>query len=376
MSKPTPDNNKTRITELDGVRGIAIALVLVWHYVQNQINPMAGTYLFDIKNLLVFTWSGVDLFFVLSGFLIGGILLDNRDSENYFKTFYIRRACRIFPIYYLFILILVLATHLGIQGYPSIAWVFDLKNMPLWSYATFTQNILMVINNEAGPPWLNVTWSLAVEEHFYLFLPLIVRYVKKDQLPIVLLWFIISAPLLRATAPGLSAYINAPWRADSLLLGVLLAYGVRTPGFWEAAEKYRYVIYSAFSGLVIIVGIMALNTLLKLGGAITHLVYAGLYTLLLLIILMSQNGLLSRFLRMRILVWLGTISYGVYLLHQGMSSVLHGLIRLDYPAMVDLKSIGVTLLALALTLLISHISYYYFEKRIIRFSHAFKYGRQ
>jgi len=375
MQELTTHKNKTRISELDGIRGIAIALVLVWHYLQNQIKPEAGTLLAEIKNLLVFTWSGVDLFFVLSGFLIGGILLDNRNSENYFTTFYVRRICRIFPIYYLLILVLVLTAYLGIEVYPSIAWVFDLKNMPLWSYATFTQNILMVINNEGGPPWLSVTWSLAVEEQFYLLLPLMIRYVERERLPLLLLWFIISAPLLRATAPGLSAYINAPWRADCLLLGVLLAYGIRLPGFLETAKKYRHAIYSAFSALLICVGIMAWYSALALGGVFTHLVYALLYTLLLLIVLMNPDGQLSSFLRTRSLVWLGTVSYGVYLLHQGISSVLHSMLRQAHPAMVDIKSIGVTIAALTLTLFLSHISYYHFERRIIRLGHTFKYQK-
>ena len=103
MSQPDrPDRGglPQRIPELDGVRGIAILLVVIWHYwIALVINdPLSGLYGAVVKSLYL-TWSGVDLFFVLSGFLIGGILLDNREAPGYFKAFYARRVCRIFPLY-------------------------------------------------------------------------------------------------------------------------------------------------------------------------------------------------------------------------------------------------------------------------------------
>jgi peptidoglycan/LPS O-acetylase OafA/YrhL len=91
-----------RISQLDGVRGIAILLVLVWHFFAAQIvvAEPAGI-LSYCKQALSLTWSGVDLFFVLSGFLIAGILLDHHNTSNYFRVFYLRRVCRIFPLYFL-----------------------------------------------------------------------------------------------------------------------------------------------------------------------------------------------------------------------------------------------------------------------------------
>ena len=92
-----------RIPELDGVRGLAIALVILCHYGAHQMTSTPGTALNFLHIALTFGWVGVDLFFVLSGFLIGGILMDHRDSPRYFSTFYLRRVCRIFPIYYLWL---------------------------------------------------------------------------------------------------------------------------------------------------------------------------------------------------------------------------------------------------------------------------------
>src|SRR5271165_1527721 len=112
MSAPvtaaSPAFRDSRIPELDGLRGIAIGLVILCHYVGNPGHSALGFW--PNRLLLAFTvgWSGVDLFFVLSGFLIGGILLDARTSPNYFRTFYLRRAHHILPIYYAWILLYVL----------------------------------------------------------------------------------------------------------------------------------------------------------------------------------------------------------------------------------------------------------------------------
>lgn len=122
-----------RSKALDSVRGIAIMLVLIWHYLPRD---------FTTPNLLLTStrlfWSGVDLFFVLSGFLIGGVLLQNSNSRKYFSTFYIRRAARIIPLYMLVFVALVMIINLRPTSLDeSIKW-----HLPLWSYLTFTQNFL------------------------------------------------------------------------------------------------------------------------------------------------------------------------------------------------------------------------------------------
>ena len=90
-----------RIPELDGIRGLAMVLVLVWHYLVVQVQVPPGSPAAYALKLFSLTWAGVDLFFVLSGFFISGILMDNRNGECYYRTFYMRRFCRIFPLYYL-----------------------------------------------------------------------------------------------------------------------------------------------------------------------------------------------------------------------------------------------------------------------------------
>jgi peptidoglycan/LPS O-acetylase OafA/YrhL len=139
------------------------------------------------------SWSGVDLFFVLSGFLIGGILLDARSSPRYFQTFYLRRAYRILPLYFL-VIGLSLLPHLLAQF--SVARAAHTTPLPLpWlSYATFTQNFWMAYLGVFGPSGMGITWSLAIEEQFYLSIPLLIRNVRPRNLMIVLLMVIPARP--------------------------------------------------------------------------------------------------------------------------------------------------------------------------------------
>ena len=159
-----------RVSQLDGVRGVAILLVLVWHYFGAQVVAEPKSILHYCTHALSLTWSGVDLFFVLSGFLIAGILLDHHNTSNYFRVFYLRRVCRIFPLYFLLLALFLCLSATNLSTSPSFRWLLH-DPFPIWSYATFTQNILMGARGGFGPHWLGITWSLAVEEQFYLFVP-------------------------------------------------------------------------------------------------------------------------------------------------------------------------------------------------------------
>jgi len=168
-----------RIPALDGLRGVAILLVLLWHGLfEMNANSRVLSGLLALGKL---SWSGVDLFFVLSGFLIGGILLDAKDSPHYFTTFYIRRAYRILPLYFAVIGVAYSIGHLS----TDFGWLgADLATMkiPWASYPTFTQNLWMAYLGTYGSFTLAATWSLAVEEQFYLTAPLLIRKVGQHVL--------------------------------------------------------------------------------------------------------------------------------------------------------------------------------------------------
>jgi peptidoglycan/LPS O-acetylase OafA/YrhL len=251
--------------------------------------------------------------------------------------------------------------------------LFRLDGVPLWSYATYTQNIFMGIHSSAGAGWLGVTWSLAVEEQFYLVLPLLVYYISEKRLPYIFLWIVLTAIYLRFTMPGLSAYINTPWRADSLMIGSLLAYYIRIPAFVSYVETRRVYLL----GLLVIIttGLFVANNYgrLSLGGAVTHITLAILFGLFILYVIIYREGMLARLMRSRVLMWLGSISYGVYLFHTNISKIVHGLIRQAHPQIATWSEAMITLFALVLTLLLAQISYRYFEKRIVVFGHKHKY---
>src|SRR5260370_10622164 len=166
---------EVRVPELDGVRGIAIAMVLAHHYFLLPIRAPLATLPSYFQAAGRLAWSGVDLFFVLSGFLLGGILLGACESSNYFRVFYVRRFLRIVPIYFICLSAGVLLTFFFYRGLaPRLSWMFE-RPITLTPYFVFLQNLWMAKRTTYGMFGLGVTWSLAIEEQFYLTLPLLIR---------------------------------------------------------------------------------------------------------------------------------------------------------------------------------------------------------
>lgn len=361
-----------RIIQLDGVRGIAILMVLVWHYFNGScmMTDRWSTTAHLIRRFGAFNWSGVDLFFVLSGFLLGGLLLDNRAATNYFKVFYFRRACRILPLYYVFLGAFLLARPL-----VHAAWLFE-PHLPTWPYFIFIQNITMGLKETSGPHWMGVTWSLAVEEQFYLVLPLLILFVPRRALLYVVALLGLAAPVLRCLSPGLHAFVNLPWRADSPLAGVALAILVRSRRFMALVELQRRIIFILFSILLGGVIIMLLaNSHLSHLDSYNHSWLAGLYAVFILIAITEAERPIGRALKSPILVWIGTISYGVYLIHEVVLGLLFSWLRGHQPRINTLADAGVTFLALSLTFALAALSYYFFERPFLRYGHSIKYLR-
>jgi peptidoglycan/LPS O-acetylase OafA/YrhL len=368
-----------RLSQLDGVRGLAILLVLVWHYIYCEAVTQPKTILFYCNRALSMTWSGVDLFFVLSGFLIAGILLDHRETSNYFRIFYFRRICRIFPLYFLWLALFVCLSYTSSSTAPAFPWVFG-KPLPLWSYATFTQNFVMSAEQRFGPAWLGMTWSLAVEEQFYLVVPLLIYFLPRR----VLLWVfgiaILAAPVLRSASDGFHAFVNTPCRSDSLLAGASLAVLVRSRPFISGVQEHRRLLLSL---LVILLAGAALMTLRPnyFGpfnhfwlGPLNHFWMAGLYTILVVMAFANTEPWLGSLLRAPVLVWLGKLSYAIYICHQAVSGVVHGVLRHSVPLMRVPSDTVVTIFALLVTLSIAALSFRFVETPMLRLGHRFQYA--
>jgi peptidoglycan/LPS O-acetylase OafA/YrhL len=211
---------RTYIRELDGIRALAVGLILLMHLFHDaELVPkgfLAGVP-FPLRIIVIHGWLGVDLFFVLSGFLITGILLKAKGKPEYFRGFYIRRVLRIFPLYYTILIFLIAA-----YGYTQFATYW---NFALGLSANLSGLVKANVPAAAGP-----MWSLAVEEQFYLFWPFVVLILSRRQLAAVAIGIMIVEPIIRCWAG--TGQLTYPWcRFDGLALGSLLALWCSAPGF-------------------------------------------------------------------------------------------------------------------------------------------------
>lgn len=308
-----------RLPELDGLRGLAILLVVVLHF--SFLEPHSSAE----QAYIAFTsagWIGVDLFFVLSGFLITGILLDSKGNGAFFRTFFVRRFLRIFPLYYGYLVLIFLIVPI-LDPHPP-------EPNHIWSW-TFMNNVLMSRGGwEALPAHTTHLWSLAVEEQFYLFWPLIVFWLDRDQLIrlcVAAFGLAIFARLFFAltTGEGVAGYALLPSRLDPLAAGALLAALSRTPS--ATVHLRRFMAPAAVGATVVLVGLGAENWILSRHTAVlppldfwTQMIgypaLAILFAALLLIGVEGRQGSsLRRLLRNPALRDLGKYSYALYLLH-------------------------------------------------------------
>lgn len=311
VSTPRSDIRSTRvdhIPELDGIRAIAALMVMFFHLPMPTADvPWLG----PIKAATVFGQSGVDLFFVLSGFLITRILLRAKRSDSYFSRFYIRRSLRIFPLYYFFLVIYYLT-------YPILIGRQEIGIVDIGAYALYLQNITPLFKFDPLGP--NHYWSLAIEEHFYLLWPLVVRHASMQQLSWIIGVCIAGAATLRGfTFPleTVSTYHFTLTRIDALAAGAGLAVFELSRGI--SNRDFRAAVTLLVISLMGCVVVLAAGG--RSGGAFgeifkfTFLALLYAFFILSALTLNSQNPV-RRILRFRLLAKIGAISYGLYVYHQ------------------------------------------------------------
>jgi len=385
--------SKSRVPELDGLRGIAIALVLIVHYfyrdpAANHPPEWIKWVYVHLQNCAALGWTGVDLFFVLSGFLIGGILLDARESPKYFKTFYTRRVFRILPIYYAWIgaYVVVMALDGPVLGrYIPGGGTWEAGSTIL-AQVFFLQNLRSLPYAAIGWAWFAPTWSLGVEEQFYLIAPAVIRGLTRRWLYFCLGIVIVLAPLLRlfvrhhfpASGPAsLSlAYILMPCRADALAAGILTALLWRNSGFrsW-LNERGRVLLISV---LVFLIGVVALSNLAPdhdslLEQTLGYTWLAIFYALVLLLVLSHPGGWLGGFTRMAWLRELGKVSYCVYLIHVAVGLFCQTLLTALVHRVNTWEQLAASCVAVAICYAIARVSWTYFENPLLQIGHRNKY---
>jgi peptidoglycan/LPS O-acetylase OafA/YrhL len=288
--------------ELDGLRAIAILIVIAFHLKL----PFCSL-----------GWSGVFLFFVLSGFLITGILLDSKSKPHYFKNFYARRALRIFPIYYLTLFALTALALIKHWTIHDVGW-----------YLLYFQNYLLGVDSfqPAFPDAFDHSWSLAVEEQFYFLWPLAVLLLSWRTLLGLCLILIAGAAFTRFVIADMTqsfslAFTPLACVVDSLAAGAMLAILRRSPFADKCGKAAGYAAVAVGGGVALLIichnGLERFWTGWMTLPSINHLLLSAMAVLFagLILVALDQKTYLAGLLRVGVLRHIGKISYGLYMYH-------------------------------------------------------------
>ena len=360
LSGRTPPGGLDRQRDLDGLRGVAILLVLFLHHVcRSGIFTYLGPP--PVAALLDSAWAGVDIFFVLSGFLIGGIILDEAKAESFFGLFYLRRMLRILPVAFL-----TLAFSYGVLPFlnPTILWP---AQVPPYAYLLFINNFWTALGRMPYAP-LGPMWSLAIEFQFYLLAPVLLRSAGTALRTTTLVAVILISPVLRLSAVWFSVWDFTLYRLDGFAMGILLASLLRSASFRELLKQHRAAVHTIIAAAVITAVLFASypyhSTLQQVArGVSLNSIAAGAVILFLHI---HPGGLLSKALSQSWLVVSGRYSYFLYLMHTPI--LMYTMSAFD-GGPKELRP----LLALGLSYLGAWASWRFLESKLIRLGKAASY---
>ncbi len=367
---------------LDGVRGLAILMVIGSHAFESNYET-ASPFVRLMGEILRFGVVGVDLFFVLSGFLITGILYDSLRDDGYFRKFYVRRALRIFPLYYGVLFVCFVLTGPFHLHWGNMGWllVFYLQNLRPTVIATFSPGSHVALYH---------FWSLAVEEQFYLVWPAVVFLVrtKKGLLRTTLIAsvgaLVLRLVLVANGASPLAIHVTTICRADSLLLGGALALVYRSER-WAAVD--RLAPWGFWVAMVLLlVAIKFVEPLLQHDPRGYLMWSEGLeYTVLavasasLIAWSLRAGSMCGRLFEMGPMRFLGKYSYGIYVLHVLVLSAMNLPLRAVLLGVTHSKMVavmGAGLASLAVSIVAAYGSYHLYEKPFLKLKHRFDYTRR
>jgi peptidoglycan/LPS O-acetylase OafA/YrhL len=371
---------ENRMRELDGLRGVAIILVMTGHIAKRAMFFSKHEVLRFITDLTFIGWVGVDIFFALSGFLITSILLRTRQDEHYFRNFYARRALRIFPLYFVFLLVFVLLSRQLDPGFHA-----QLPQL-LPYFLTYLQNWI-ILEKGALSLYLFVTWSLAIEEQFYLIWPAVVYFARREILARICYGILILSIAGRIACvlawsdqfdAGRFIYYNTFTRFEELVFGALLAIALTHPTGRERLQKISLPVFLA--SLSAFIGISAwsfpyLSPVSTGALALSAYTLAGLFTTALIAVFIThpERSLLRRVFQNKALGFFGKYSYSMYLLHL---PILINLVDPFWDARIRgwKMYLGFILLTYVLTILGALLTWNLLEKPMLNLKKHFEHG--
>lgn len=367
---------------LDGVRGLAVLMVLLTHFVA------AATPTNLLETVLVAATNygalGVELFFVLSGFLITGILYDTRDQPHYFRNFFMRRVLRIFPLYFgVLVLVFLVAPLIPHLRGPTLDFLVD-RQIWAWLYSV---NFYIAKEGAWAYSYLNHFWSLCVEEHFYLFWPLVVFLFAQRPRLLVAVCLATAALALLGRLTGIfmglswwTTYVFTPFRLDGLALGAFMAVAIR-----QAGGRNRMVAALPRVAVIAVVLLLATYALKRMvsgrDGDLILTLRAGIVQVLLACLVLRavtapQGTLIGQFFTSRFMMFLGTYSYGLYVYHHFISYYFtSNKIEFAVTDWLGSHTLAMFLMAvggMSASMAIAYLSYEYFEKRFLAMKRHFE----
>lgn len=363
------------IPQLDGVRGLAILIVTLYRFSKEiPSNSWLGA---TLHTLFTLGDRGVDLFFVLSGFLITGILIDAKGSQGYFGNFLARRSLRIFPLYFaaLFLFLVLFSLHPALRN--MFAQAAD-NQFFLWTYLA---NVKMSLESAWCFGYLDHFWSLAVEEHFYLVWPTVIYFCTRGAaLKLACGLALASAgsriAFARFSDNGLPPDVLTIFRCDALLIGAALALQIRAPEGLRGLRKWSYVVFP-----VCLLAALACAILDKRVYTIGHTLWPIVWACCLIWLLQgSQSGLLARLFDMSFLRTLGKYSYAMYVFQSPLIPITAGVFSVGLISGMTGNLLIANLLYMAgmffLTYAAALLSWYLLERHCLKWKDIFSSRRQ
>lgn len=308
-----------RALGLDSLRGCAVIAVLMFHYLNNT-SVLRTPGLESLQQATSHLFFGVDLFFVLSGFFIGSSLMRTRGRPGWLAAYGVHRAGRILPLYYLWLLIFMAfwALDAATRWGGAFPWIMDGGAIPLWSYFMFVQNLEGARHGGWGPAWLGITWTLAVEMHFYLLAAAVVALTPIRWVGLVSIAIILGAAALKhwgiAFLNGHALMTLTPARLDSPFAGVLCAW------LWRFAAVAGFLTRNRNWTKPAAAALMAAHILSVSFGWFsfpTSTLTINAIVFGLAVLAYAAPARVGAGLAVRVLRWCGVRCYGLYLFHVG-----------------------------------------------------------